>query len=69
MLQNAGIETLLKEEEEPSFNIPANSTLAAVVDPSPLRSGLKCYHQSVRPASGWTLGNGQILLLEWKQYV
>ena len=52
MLQNAGIETLLKEEEEPSFNIPANSTL--VFDPSTLRSGLKCY-QSVKlpqPAVG-----------------
>ena len=56
MLQNAGIETLLKEEEEPSFNIPANSTLAAVVDPSPLRSGLKCYHQSVRAVGLWGMG-------------
>ena len=52
---NSRTETLLKEDQ-PSFNIPANSTLAAVVDPSPLRSGLKCYHQSVRAVGLWGMG-------------
>ena len=51
-----------RRDHQHSFSIPSNSTL--VVDPSTLRSGLKCY-QSVRPAaSGWTFGDE----MEWKQY-